>query len=515
VLNPALLLGATPLNPVALALFARMTTQPPAKQKRAYSNFFATPGVIPFLARQDRATLLMGGTEQAGLLDLTGRSNFTKAGTVQTMPWRGMFTDGSTGSLATAAIMNALTHYTQNDASAWAFITESKETNSDHRALIGQNSAATSRMRMAPHNGTGSFTCRANDAVTLTGLNGGVLTGLFSLNRNGANDRSFWRGDVVLGSDTQVSSALVAQEIMVFRDGATFCSNSPVLGAMGCGSMTLAEALMFQTALQTLYTDLTPDPVSSGVTSLTFQSSTTLPDGQGSFAGKGFTGTGLCLDPVDNTFWGGNYGRQSDQDPATNTPAIVHLASDRVTKLAEFDMSAITTTDGPQGVAVDTVNGVVGWVAQASSIVRTISKTTGAQVSSFDVGIAANALAWDSTRLCWIVGRAAAATSNTVVEWRSTAGVLLFWVRVTNNPDHFWYDAAKDQLWMSYGSNGVDGLIDIFDIGSRSVVKTLTLTGSLAVEGIVVVGSTLYQADDARYHIGSSSVNAIRSFAIA
>jgi len=499
----------------ARALFARMSEQPTPAQKAAYDAFYQATDVAACLALLDSFYVTgINGTD--ALLDLKARSNATVVGAVEHSAGRGWRTDGSTGSLAFAATHNALTYLAQNSTTVGAYVCEVLTSTAAAQNLIGLASAATDRLRLTANN-AGSAVGRANDASTLSGTNSGLVPGLWTINRSGAAAREIRRGSSVIASDTQASASLIAQAIVGFRNGSAYTEKHTYVGALFFGAnLTASQTGNLQAALSDLFAALTPVSTATGVSSLTFAATSSIPDAQGSTAGKVFTCTGLDRLPNDNWIVA-NFGAASDQSPTPTDPSIVILSPDFSTIVSEFDLSAVTTALGPQGVAYNPVDDVIGWVGAGDAFIRTINPTTGAQVGSIAIDVSANGLAWDSLRGCWIAGRGSNQAAPDAVSWYSTAGVLQMWIRVANNADQFWFDASKGtqgHLWMQYGSNGADGLVDVLDVASRTIVQTMTLTGALSPEGIYRDGADLWVANDG-FHHGTAATNTVRRYTVA
>lgn len=509
-----LLLGAQPGLAQAQALAARMTVAPSASVKRAYASFYGATTSI--LAKLDALYIFAAPSQQAALLNLVGPTlNLTVSGGMNFAPFFGFGTD-STGYLDTGVAASALTKFTQNDASVGFYIGRIQSEASQTGFLAGLSGSGAT-IRLNAQGGPTPFG-RINDAAELAATTDGTDSGLWSIRRTGATARALLRGNTTFGSDAQASTVRSGQDIVFFKDNVTFASSSleSWCAFMG-GSLSDSDLVTLAAAVSAFKTAVTPIPTSPAVSTATFSTQTAIPDGQGSTVGKGFTCTGLDRD-ANLSWWFGNYGRTSDQAPLTNTPSLVNVSADFSTKLAELDLSAITTTEGPQGVAYDIVAGSVWWTGNDQNVVRQVNKTTGVQISSLSMGYFCNALAYDSIRDCLIVGRRSNESLPNIVEWRDkTTGKLLRWITGANNADHFWFDPSKGaagQLWMSYGNNGVDGQVDVLDIDSRQIVQTFTLTGSLAIEGIYRTGSTLIVANDLFYH-GQGTVNCVRSYALS
>lgn len=249
----------------------------------------------------------------------------------------------------------------------------------------------------------------------------------------------------------------------------------------------------------------------------TFVDAVTLPDGYGSHAGKGFTCTGLCRDPLDGTFWVANHGKGKASDPSY-VSSIVNLSADRTTIIREFRLDAdmgIAGATSVQGIAVNTVTNKVAFFHLGDLKIYEVDRDGTGCTANNTIGAltGANALTWDSVLDQYVTAVGAAA------KWynRST-GALVKTVNLAAAPDQVHYDAARNWLFYSYGANGSPGMIGAADLNAVSITGEpepvlITCTEAVAAEGIVVEGDTIYFASDEYYH--GSGLNRIIRFSHA
>ncbi len=222
---------------------------------------------------------------------------------------------------------------------------------------------------------------------------------------------------------------------------------------------------------------------------------TTLPDGAaGADAGKGWTCTGLAHEA--GALWWGNI--------ALNLPAgTVGQRQLIQTNLAGTSILAtVSIADQPQGVAVTATD--LYYAQPTFGEVRKVSRLPGNAETVFLSGIPdANGLAVAGDRV-WV-------SSGTQLLEYTLSGALVASFSVGVIADHMCYDSSRNWLWITSGVNGAAGVLTIVDAASQMVLKSYTLADALALEGIAVVGSTVYLAHDGYYH-GAEITPPVRRF---
>lgn len=207
-----------------------------------------------------------------------------------------------------------------------------------------------------------------------------------------------------------------------------------------------------------------------------------LPDGgNNSAVGKGWTSTGLAHD--GGTLWWGNIAIELPGEPSGQRQIIqTNLAGTSI-------LGAVEVTSEPQGVAV--WGSDLYYATVATSRVTRIAKTGGAETVIATVP-SANGLATSGTNLF--------VSSGSLVVVLTMDGVEVDRFDVGVDVDHLHYDATNNWLWISSGTNGANGVLTIWSLPGRRRMNSYQLVDAKAIEGIVVVGSSLIVASDGYYH---------------
>ncbi|MFZ0267753.1 YncE family protein [Caulobacter sp.] len=504
-------LGDAGYSAPARDLFSRMARKPSTKAKAGYDRFFRSSAGVVARERLDALYGWGGASLQATNENLLNRAYpITVNGGMSFTPYNG-YLNSDQGALRTGAFHNALSRLGQNGASYGMGVVSAFNDSAMAGWQVGLVSSNNSLRANLQAGGTATF--NINDASASQLATGNIpVAGFFHAVRSDAAARKVRRAGVDLAADTTASAALVAAEIQFFRHNNGY--STPFIkadfGYFG-GALTDPEIDALEAALIQLRSDLRPPPTPPGFTGAAYVAARPLPDAQASAAGKGFTITGLAR-AADGTWWAGNFGRISYQE-TTNTPSLVHLSADFSTVLYEIDLSAYTLVDGPQGVAIDPGTGEVAWIGNGQNVIRVHDPTTGALIRSVSVGFFGNALAFDSLRDCFVVGRRSNENNPTQVDWvNKTTGKLLYYTALPNNPDHIYFDAALGELGSLYitsGNNGTTGVMDVFDIAANTTTRpALSMTNSLTIEGVWKVGSKIFLANDLYHHL-TTDVNAV------
>jgi hypothetical protein len=246
--------------------------------------------------------------------------------------------------------------------------------------------------------------------------------------------------------------------------------------------------------------------------------SATLPDGEGSVAGKGFTGTGICRVPNTNQFWVANHGQDLPAD-VTWTPSLVRISyvAGVITKLQEITLAdKYVSIETVQGLAYDTSDDTL-WFADTNNTKIRHIQTDGTVISGDEITPtwAPNGLAYDATNDKLWIGEETSIGVN--IESRSCAtGAVVNAAIGTSltNIDCLFYDDTTKCLLLTYGANGVAGNIQVYNTSGAS--GALVASGTIAmpaqvdaIEGVVWEGDTLYICNDGYFHSGASDLNEI------
>lgn len=233
---------------------------------------------------------------------------------------------------------------------------------------------------------------------------------------------------------------------------------------------------------------------------LTVASQQQVPDATGSAAGKGFTCTGLARDPVNNTWWVGNFGTKTATDGSSPFTSLCQVSLDGTTLISQF---AIAPNSGVQGVAFVTPLDCLAYCGALTGLVYFVDRLGNQARAPLAVPYnAPNALTWDDALQGLWVSDGGGGASCCI----SLGGVILRtfdWTGQGAPIDHFHVDAARGAagyLWASAGANGASGVLIALDKAKDRIVNQWRLDTAQAVEGLHVSGTTVTTANDGYYH---------------
>lgn len=444
--------------------------------------------------------------------DLTANNrDLTVTATVTQTPGRGVYGDGVTGKLLGLGAANALTNGVETNVALTVMVTKAAN-QSNH---LGRSAAS------------GQLLINAGPTTIATRLHAAAAASIAVSNSVGAT--TVWRDPTdlgqayfakdatYLGKVASTSAAPNTSVLAILNSNAAYCTDTVFAVLVGAG-VTQAQALRRNAWLNELARSRgwRSIPAIGDMGARSAQSAVTHPDGTGSTAGKGITCTGLCPDGSGG-FWCGNDGRGEPAD-TTFDCGVRHYTDATLASFTDFYLSAgalgthfsglgiATNVMSVQGVSV-LASGQIQFVAKHpgganSRIVR--MNADGTNVSSAATTNSANGLAFDpvqgltgllSTNVGWYEPNAWALTARTGGTNATTMG---------GQKDHLWIDPTGAWMLVSGGSNGVPGTVEawslINDRGCPIPVRSLTLTDTLAIEGICIVGSTLYANSDQYFH---------------
>jgi hypothetical protein len=228
-----------------------------------------------------------------------------------------------------------------------------------------------------------------------------------------------------------------------------------------------------------------------------------LPDPAYAETGKGPTCTGLCR-KSDGTWWVAHYGKKHENTAASETfnTSLIHYNSTFTTILQEIRFTqdmGLTGANGIQGVAIDESTGRLHFAdllrlrcihpSAPSTLIYDVAKTgAGGVAYNSNTG---EVLVWTSSSTVTVCSKATGGTLST------------FTVRDGNDRDHLFFDptyGTNGALYTSCRGNNTPGRVVKYDYASKTPVKAWALTSVLGLEGISVVGDTLYACSDEYYH---------------
>lgn len=253
-------------------------------------------------------------------------------------------------------------------------------------------------------------------------------------------------------------------------------------------------------------------------TTLTVGTKRTLPDIPGGETGKGFTCTGMCVDPDTGNLWVGNFGSTRGGTGGNSTPiSIVQMTPDGSTRVSQVILPT-QTIGGLQGVAFVSYNGLkcLAYVGGADNRIRFVNRDGSVPRADIQLPITANALTWDDQLKGFWVGDATSGMGYLV----GLDGVLRRAVDFTfsgfgASMDHFCVDASRGTggyLWASAGANGSPGVVFAYDKDKDVIVNRYSLDSAQAVEGLLVQGTTLSTVSDGYYHSTGSAPNTVSPY---
>lgn len=301
------------------------------------------------------------------------------------------------------------------------------------------------------------------------------------------------RSDLITGSPV----ISIASPVPTF--GALSAANASERPAISSGRLTfdgVANSLL--DASQYSYTD-----------------AVTLPDAASTEAGKGFTCTGLARD-ADGTWWVGNHGKKNESTAGSESfdAGVVHVSADRQTKLSEIKLSALGVTQGSvQGVCIDTSDDTIWFCVVDTGKIHHVSKA-GALLGTLTPGVSVNGIAYDSINDLLII------TGNPLKWISKTDASVVKSIPVLNDlADHLFFAptgrGAQGSVYITMDVVTQYSIVIKYDVEGKMPVRVWQLSQPRSIEGIVVVGDTMYLANDAYYHnTPANYLNQIMAFGV-
>jgi hypothetical protein len=233
-----------------------------------------------------------------------------------------------------------------------------------------------------------------------------------------------------------------------------------------------------------------------------FVRETTLPDGAlGAISGKGWTGTGLVHDPLENVFWVANHGQATKTSPFT--PSIVKMSPDGSSVLAQIDVKSVFPDNTTiQGLTLDSSNQSLWFAAIRQGKIRNISKT-GEVLGEFSFD-RPNGLAYDPLTDRLIVlhqtgTEPGGSSDHTISEIDKSTGAILrsYNTGPVYGADMLYLDPTTRYLYLTYGADPSPGDVRVFDHDAGKHIGTIgSLSKVTATEGIAVIGENLFLISD-------------------
>ena len=242
-------------NEAARAIVARISVEPEDYWKVAYDGAFSVSGFATALAKLDQFAMFSGPSKQAALLDWCAVRSITENGTMTHTPLQGFHTNG-TAFLQSGVNHNAASHLTQNSASNLAYVFTDGGSISDHKYYVGL-AGSTVRFRISGY-ASAQVAAFLNASSEMAQANA-TRTGLFVGVRTASNAIETRLNGSSVKTATTASAALIAAEVLYFKNNTTLAATQVILSAAGFGAaITSTDDTAIKTAVETFATLATP-----------------------------------------------------------------------------------------------------------------------------------------------------------------------------------------------------------------------------------------------------------------
>lgn len=198
-------------------------------------------------------------------------------------------------------------------------------------------------------------------------------------------------------------------------------------------------------------------------------------------------------------------------DP-TYAPSLVHVSSDLTTILGEILLKPLyPSIESVQGIVIDTADGSLRFADVTGQKIRHVT-TAGVAITSDEISLSyrPNGLAWDAYARAIYVN---SSDTNTVELISVANGSVINSITIAiADHDHLFFDGSF--LWVTAGANGVDGTLTQYRIEGSTprTVRTYTLAGATAIEGVYMEGNDVWIGNDAYFHLGGANFNRILTY---
>ena len=234
------------------------------------------------------------------------------------------------------------------------------------------------------------------------------------------------------------------------------------------------------------------------------------PEGLGT-SGNGITCTGIVQDAsTPANAWVVNEGRRDSND-VTYTPSLIQIVIATGAKVSEIDLGALYgSATSIQGVA-DT--GTHFWVcSRGEGLVRKLTKA-GSDTGDTIAVTTANGCAWDSSRnRLWVTDE------TSLFEYQENGtldNTYTLPAGLAAHVDQLHYDAERDLVWVTEGSNGEPGAMYPFDPATETVLdQRVIFERAQSIEGAIIVGGDVYVCHDGYFHQTTPGTNEIQKYSV-
>ena len=247
----------------------------------------------------------------------------------------------------------------------------------------------------------------------------------------------------------------------------------------------------------------------SAGTSLTLGTKTIVCDIPGGEATKGFTCTGMDIDPDNGNLWIGNLGPTRNGYPGSggNLTATSIVQMTKAGALVSQVLVTESVQGSIQGVAVVRETAGPTYLAYATGAVGDtyiyfIGRDGSPVRTKLALPFVPNGVAWDNSRQALVIGE----STNGNFWWVTLGGVFLRHADFNGWPggfDQISIDLTRGSggyLWGTIGANGSVTDLVAYDIALDQIVQRWQLAGAFANEGLLVDATTIYSANDGYFH---------------
>lgn len=515
--------GYSYANAEAAALVARMSVEPDDTRKALIDDAYTTLKANGTLAKLDCLYFFPAHDQQAALLDWVDGS---RSATLTNQPFfvadRGMWTDGSNDYIDTGFNPSLATNYQQNDASFGYW-----QRNGAQSATVPVGFATTTtNITLVSRNTSDNFIGYINATTSLTVGSQTTAYGLFAMNRAASGTVTAWKNGTQIGSGSSTSAARSNLNVMLGRRSSVYTEGQHLFFYAGASLSSQQHADLYS-AISTLLTEIgVTEVVAATTATLSLVDQVVFPDGANAdLAGRGYPSTGWDKSPDGTERWGGwgNVGNSANagisllSPPASGTDATTTLVEEFQTAALFATLPGYTSgTSGAAGtyppasstqgvwvdkemsasdydiywVAVDVTNDI-NYLCRANWDGTDLTPISCAALPNGDI----NAAVRDKRGNWWVINN----STGSIIYCTNSDGVLAYDLTTmpatstgVTNTDQLAYVAERDLLLLTYGANGSDGNVAVYDLsfGRPKLKATYTLTGALGIEGIV------YDADN-------------------
>lgn len=224
----------------------------------------------------------------------------------------------------------------------------------------------------------------------------------------------------------------------------------------------------------------------------------------------GFTCTGITYDNKRDSFWIGNYGK-INQSQNEAKPSIVQVSKDF--KTIKSEIIILDDAVDVQGVSYDETTDTL-WYSNGSFVIN--CSTGGEILKQFDLGkyekYRPNGVLYDSqTKSLWVL-----CFYNYLLNFDTDGNLLRHVQSDYIGQDHLCF-SAEHKICFSAGNDyqGEDNYVVVYSPETMTLEHAYQVVGSYSIEGISIIGSALYVANDGYYHEAKISKNYIATYDIS